>query len=50
MQKFIDNQRTFPDYLVKITAPNMDWEDPDLKNGKIRTIDQISTSFHKGAY
>jgi hypothetical protein len=27
------------DNLIKIEAHDFEWEDPDLKDGKIRTID-----------
>lgn len=47
---FVEIQKSFPDYLVKIEAPEFSWVDPDLTDGKIWTIDQIKASFNKGTY
>lgn len=50
LQEFVDIQKDQYDYLIKIEAPDFKWEDQDLKDGKIRAIDQIATSFKKGKY
>lgn len=36
--------------MIHLKAPDFEYEDPDLKDGKIRTIDQIKTTFLKGTY